>query len=408
MTPDELKALLEQQQAVFLKALDDRDAAINVRLKAFEEAPALKSSGFVTMDGGAQDPEVKSFADFALAIQRNDRRRLSSVYKSGFVSLDGQEMKALGESTGPSGGFAVPVEYETQISKLVALASFIEALCFPVPMNAETKKIPMLKQTDNPTSSGEGASGYFGGMYFNLESEGAQIDEREPDFAMLELRARKGVGLTVSSNELRDDAPTIEAELMALFAEGVAAFKQYLFLLGNGAGKPLGMLSAANPARLLVPRKGSGNNIEIADVSKLISRMIPSLAGNAIFAAHPFAIEDLMQLSLVTNGEAAFVPASGQAEGSPLLGTLIGKPVYASEHMALPGTAGDLALIAPRAYAVGNRRGTVIAGSEHYKFGNDQYTWRVTTRFDGQPRIDGTVKLADGSNSEVSAFCVLS
>jgi len=408
MTPEEMQALLDRQAEMCLKSLDDRDAAINARLKAFEDAPALKSSGFITMDGGASDPEIKSFADFALAIQRGDRTRLHRVYKSGFIQLDGQEIKALGESSGPSGGFAVPVEYETQISKLVALMSFVEALCFPVPMSAETKRIPMLKQSDNPVTTGEGASGYFGGMYFNLEGEGATIDEREPEFAMMELRARKGVGLTVSSNELRDDAPTIESELMQIFAEGVALFKQYLFLLGNGVGKPLGMLSAANPARLLVTRKSSGNDIEIADVSGLISRMIPSLAGNAVFACHPFAVEDLMQLSLVTNGDPAFVPASGQAEGSPLLGTLIGKPVYASEHMSLPGTAGDLALVAPRAYAVGNRRGMVIAGSEHYKFGNDQYTWRVTTRFDGQPRIDGTVKLADGSNSEVSAFCVLS
>jgi HK97 family phage major capsid protein len=315
---------------------------------------------------------------------------------------------SLAGSSGPSGGFAVPVEYETQISKLIALQSFLENLCFPVPMSAEIKKIPMLKQSDNPTASGEGASGYFGGMYFNLESEGAAIDEREPEFAMMELRARKGVGLTVSSNELRDDAPTIEAELMMLFAEGVAAFKQYLFLLGNGTGKPLGMLNAANPARLLVSRKGSGNDIEIADVVGLISRMVPSLASNSVFVAHPFAVEDLMQLSLVTNGDPAFIPSTGGAEGSPILGTLIGKPVYASEHMAVPGTAGDLALVAPRAYAIGNRRGMVIAGSEHYKFANDQYTWRVTTRFDGQPRIDGTIKLADGSNSEVSPFCVLS
>jgi HK97 family phage major capsid protein len=404
MTPEEMQALLDAQQVAFLKALDDRDAAINTRLKAFEEAPALKSSGFVTMDGGKADEAIKSFADFALAIQRNDRTRLTHVYKSIWTDMAG---KSLGEASGPSGGFAVPVEYETQISKLVALQSFVEALCFPVPMMAETKKIPMLKQTDNPTANGEGASGYFGGMYFNLEGEGAAIDEREPEFAMMELRARKGVGLTVASNELRDDAPTIEAELMMLFAEGVAAFKQYLFLLGNGTGKPLGMLNAANPARLLVNRKASGNNIEIADVAGLISKMIPSLAGNAVFACHPFAVEDLMQLSLVTNGDPAFIPASGQVEGSPMLGTLIGKPVYSSEHMALPGTAGDLALIAPRAYAVGNRRGMVIAGSEHYKFNTDQYTWRVTTRFDGQPRIDGTVKLADGSNSQVSAFCVL-
>jgi HK97 family phage major capsid protein len=72
--------------------------------------------------------------------------------------------------------------------------------------------------------------------------------------------------------------------------------------------------------------------------------------------------------------------------------------------MSVPGTAGDLALVAPNAYAVGTRSGILIAGSEHAYFTSDQYAWRITTRIDGQPRIDSTVKLNDGSNNPVSAF----
>lgn len=401
-----LKAALDAQMEQFVKALDARDAAINARLQAFEESPALKRAGFVSPDGGKADPEVNNFVDFLKAVQRRDTARLAAVYKTGWQVYGGDAVKGLTEGSGPAGGYAVPVAYETEIQKIEATMAFFEPLAYPVRMQSEIHKVPMLQQTANPSSSGVGASGFFGGMYFTLDPEAGTIANRQPAFDMIGLEARKLAGLTVSSNELREDAPQVERELMTLFAEGLAAAKQYLFLHHNGVGGPLGALNAANPARLAHTRKASGNDIETEDITGMMSKMIPSLAGSAVWICHPYAIDDLMQLQLVVNGDPAFVPATAPA-GSPLLGTLVGKPVYADEYAAVLGTAGDLAYVAPRAYAVGTRSGLLISGSEHAYFTSDQYAWRVTTRIDGQPRLKGTVKLADGSNSEVSAFIVL-
>lgn len=380
---------------------------VNDRLKAFEDAPALKSAGYVSPDGGAADQEVKNFVDFLVACQRRDNKRLKSVYGTGWVEYAGESVKALNEGSGAAGGYAVPVTYEKEISRLEALMAFFEALAYKVTMAADQHKFPMLNQSDNPTSSGVGSSGFFGGMYFTMDAEASTLTERAPTFKQGTLQARKLSGLTAMSNELRADAPTVEQELLQIFAEGLAASKQYLFLHGSGVGMPLGALHAANPARYLLGRHASGNDIEIQDVTGLMSRMIPSLFGSAVFTAHPLALDNLMQLSLVTNGDPAFTPASNAQPGSPLIGSLVGKPVYADEYSALPGQPGDLAFVAPRAYAVGTRSGILIAGSEHAYFTSDQYAWRVTTRVDGQPRIDGTIKLADGSNTQVSAFVVL-
>jgi HK97 family phage major capsid protein len=400
-TVDALKGLLDSH-------FDRISTMVNDRLKAFEDAPALKSAGFVTPDGGKADPEVKNFVDFLVACQRRDNKRLKSVYGTGWQDYSGDAIKALAEGSGAAGGYAVPVTYEREISKIAAQMAFFEPLAYPVTMGGDQHKYPMLNQTDNPSSSGVGTSGYFGGMYFTLDAERATLDERSPTFKQGNLQARKLSGLTTTSNELRADAPQIEQELMQIFAEGLATSKQALFLHGSGVGSPLGALHAANPARLLVSRKASGNDIEIDDVTGLMSKMIPALFGNAVFVCHPYALANIMQLAFVTNGDPAFTPASNRPEGSPLLGSLAGKPLYADEFCALPGTAGDLALVAPRAYAVGTRSGILIAGSEHAYFTSDQYAWRVTTRIDGQSRLDGTIKLADGSNSPVSAFCVLS
>lgn len=415
LTVEALQSMFAVQHEQYTKALDERDAAqkaindkINERLQAFENEPALKSAGYISPDGGSADKGIKNFPDFLKAVQRRDEKRLHAVYGTGWQDYSGDAIKALGEGSGPAGGFAIPVVYEREISKIEALLAFFEPLAYRVSMSGEIHKFPMLQQTDNPTTSGAGASGFFGGMYFTLDPEAGTIANRQPEFAMMELRARKLSGLTVSSNELRSDAPQIEQELMQLFAEGLAASKQYLFLRHNGVGGPLGALSSANPSRLTHTRKSSGNDIEIQDVTGLMSKMVPSLAGNAVFVVHPYAVDNLMQLSLVTNGDPAFTPASNGTPGSPLLGSLVGKAVYADEFAALPGTTGDIAYVAPRAYAVGTRQGILIAGSEHVRFDSDQYTWRVTTRIDGQPRLQSTIKLADGSNSEVSPFVVLS
>lgn len=381
---------------------------VNDRLKAFEDAPALKSAGFVSPDGGKADPEVKNFVDFLIACQRRDNKRLKSVYGTGWQDYSGEAIKALSEGSGAAGGYAVPVTYDREISRIAALMAFFEDQAYKVTMAADQHKFPMLNQTDNPTTNGVGGSGFFGGMYFTMDAEAATLTERAPNFKQGTLQARKLAGLTAISNELRSDAPAVEQELLQIFAEGLAASKQFLYLHGTGVGMPLGALHAANPARLLATRKASGNDIEINDVTKLMSLMIPSLFGSAVFVAHPLALDNLMQLSLVTNGDPAFSPASNAAPGSPLIGSLVGKPVYADEYMSPPGTAGDLAFVAPKAYAVGQRSGILIAGSEHAYFTSDQYAWRVTTRIDGQPRVDGTIKLADGSNTATSAFVVLS
>jgi HK97 family phage major capsid protein len=47
--------------------------------------------------------------------------------------------------------------------------------------------------------------------------------------------------------------------------------------------------------------------------------------------------------------------------------------------------------------------GLAIDFSEHYKFTNNQGTWRFTENVDGQPWLKNTITLADGSTT-VSPF----
>jgi HK97 family phage major capsid protein len=392
---EKLDAKLVARDAANAKSIDDR-------LKAIEDSPAVKSAGYVSMDGGENDKHVKSFGDWLLAVKRRDTRRLERVYKSTWQDGGGEgaSTKDLNEGSGASGGYLVPVEYEPMLEKIAIEAAIVESRARQIRMSGSTKLVPMLKQTSNPGAN-QGDSAFFGGVSFVWNAEGADIstDKSEPVFDMVEFIARKLTGLTVASNEIVEDAQSLETDLLRLFGEGLAHARDFFYLRGNGVGRPLGVLNS--PARYELTRKSSGNDIEIEDVGGMLSRLTPMSIRNAVWVANPLAIADIITLKI--GDQPVWQPDARVEVG----GTLMGRPLLFSEYLPAKGSTGDLILCDFQYYGVATRRGIVIASSEHARFDTDQITWRVTYRGDGKPLLDSTVKLADGSTTEVSPFVVL-
>jgi HK97 family phage major capsid protein len=81
-------------------------------------------------------------------------------------------------------------------------------------------------------------------------------------------------------------------------------------------------------------------------------------------------------------------------------------PVFITEKLPALGTKGDLMLIDPSLYVVGDRQQLEVAASEHVNFLKNQMTWRVVERIDGQPWMDKAITLQDGA-STVSPFVAL-
>jgi HK97 family phage major capsid protein len=81
-------------------------------------------------------------------------------------------------------------------------------------------------------------------------------------------------------------------------------------------------------------------------------------------------------------------------------------PVYVTGALPALNTAGDILLVDPSYYIIGDRQSISVAYSEHYKFANDQGTWRVTARVAGQPWVDATITLENASTT-VSPFVAL-
>jgi HK97 family phage major capsid protein len=236
----------------------------------------------------------------------------------------------------------------------------------------------------------------------NWTEEAQNRTETEPQFKQMELKAHELSGYAVSSNVLLQDAGFgLEKFLMTLFAKSIAWHEDYAFLQGNGVGKPLGILNAK--AALSVTRN-AGGSVKFVDVATMLSKLLPSSLNRAIWVIHPYVLAQLVQLADAA-GRVVWVPNNGGAQ-SKVPGTLFGLDVHTTEKVPALGTKGDVMLVDPTMYVIGDRMQIEVAASEHVNFLKNQTTWRVVERVDGQPWLDNVITLQDGA-STVSPFVVL-
>ncbi|CAN5133624.1 hypothetical protein BH10PLA2_BH10PLA2_34220 [soil metagenome] len=303
---------------------------------------------------------------------------------------------AMATTSGTIGGYTVPVEFADHIHGLIMEETFFRARAFVQPMSSSSMQIPYL---DITTNQGTGATAFAGGMQATWTAEAQTRSEYEPAFRQLELKAHELSATSVSSNVLvQDSAIGLEKFLMTLFAKVIGWTEEYAFFQGNGVGKPLGFL---NSSALISTTRSTASHISYADVANLISRLLPASLSRAIWIAHPYALSDLVQLRDTANRVVWVNSLGGATEKVP--GYLFGRPVFISEKVPALGTKGDLSLVDPSLYVIGDRMDLEVAASEHVNFLKNQMTWRVLERVDGQPWLSGPVTLADGT-STVSPF----
>jgi HK97 family phage major capsid protein len=228
---------------------------------------------------------------------------------------------------------------------------------------------------------------------------------------MMELKAQELSGYSVSSNILLQDAAFgLENFLMVLFGKAVGWYEEYAFLQGNGVGKPVGVLTAG--ATILTGNNGgktgrqTANAITFGDVVVMLSKFLPAsiATGRGVWYTSPTAIPQLLQLADAAN-RALFVSIDQGAVKTPTW-KLLGLPVNVTEKLPALGTKGDLMLIDPSLYVIGDRMMLEIAASEHVNFLKNQMTWRFVQRVDGRPWLENPITLQDAA-TQVSPFVAL-
>ena len=388
-------------ESAFSRFTGAMDTAVDAALKQFAAAQktSRKNGAALVFGADSGDPHGRTFGDWLLCVRRNDQKTLADKYDSHHVDWEGASQKAaLATTGGTTGGYTVPTQFLPRLMSVAAEMAVVRPRATVLPMTSRSLQVPYLDVTNVPNS---GDTAFFGGLVGRWTEEASTLNETEPLFRQLELVAHELSGYSLISNALlADNAVGLEALLTRLFGGAIAWFEDFAFLRGDGTGKPLGVSSA--PAAIAVTRNAA-NSFKLVDAGTMLGKLLPGWsAATTCWVIHPTVIAQMVQLVSAAAGVGWL---DNLRDKLPM--QLLGLPVAISEKLLSLGTPKDVLLVDFQHYLIGDRQQVEIAYSEHFRFSNNQGTWRFVARVDGQPWLRSAVTLSD-AQSTVSPYVYLS
>lgn len=367
-------------QAEFKTAIDQRnedidrklgDVETNFESKMAELVEQLKQNSNNNSNENKYDGKYgKDFKAFVDNVKKRD-----------------MSLKDLSGTDGTSGGYLIPEQFSREILKVEdSLAVVVNSKARVIPMTTNRIKIPALNQRSNVNGS------IYGGISTYWADAGESLTESDTKFKQITLEPKKLIGYTESDNELFDDAMVnVGGLLEELYGEALAYNKDEAFLVGDGVGKPQGVLTA--PATITVSRT-SASHVYTTDLINMMARFKGRL-NRAVWVVNQTVIPEMLKLK-DENDNYIWIPGmSGNIAGSAP-GTVYGIPIMRTDNLPALGTKGDIMLCDFGYYLIGQRQELRFEESSHYKFNTDQKVMRMIARVDGQPWLDGPIQPKNG------------
>lgn len=281
------------------------------------------------------------------------------------------------------GGALVPPEFVAQILMRM-YANDILSRCTVFPMGSNSLKIPAI----NETSRADGSR--FGGVLSYWRKEAGSVTATKPGLMTVDLSLESlMIIMRVTQELLEDTGGALEVFLSTIAAQEIQFRLGDAIVNGDGNGKPLGIMRAA--CRVTQAAESSGNSaaagtgLVTANVLKMWSRLHVSCRPTAVWLYDQSIEPNLFTLTIGTAGaQLAVYQPPGGVSAQPF-GTLLGRPMIATEFCQPVGTEGDIILADLTQYLVGTRGGVQTAVSMHLYFDTNELAYRFTIRMDGRP-----------------------
>lgn len=397
---EKVQQILEEQTSEYIKSqlkehLQDAKNSLPApspeQEQAEEDAEKFKSGGeFLTAvykarKGHSVDPRLTYLNS------KNEFKKISSSETKTAGHME------IGEDA--QGGFLVPEIYRMQLQQIALENSIVRPRATVLPMTTDSLKIPYVNDTTHATS-------VFGGVVAYWTAEAEAKTATKPTFGQMELTPHKLAGLTYTSDELlADSAIALDPLIRQQFGSAWGYFEDDAFLVGTGAGQPLGIQNCNATINNL---RNTANRVMIEDLAEMYMRLLPTSHAYAYWVINPTVIPELIELG---SGNAA--DASGKAlvwidrVNDALVWRIFGRPVLISEKMQALGTAGDIGYYDFRYYLIGDRQPITIDVSTHVAFTTDETAWRFVLRVAGQCWPQAAMTLRRGGTTQ-SPFVQLS
>lgn len=308
------------------------------------------------------------------------------------------------EADDEQGGYLVPTEFLATLLQKAQELAIIRSRATFIPMQTNSISIPYVAESSRATT-------LFGGIVIYKPAESATKTPSKPKFGKLTLTLKKLIGFVYASDELLEDSPiSIEPMINQMFGQAINFTEEEDYINGSGAGEALGILNAGCLVSVAKEGGQAAATIIAANITKMFSRLHPPSYGNAIWQANMGCFPQLAALNMAvgTGGTTLWQPANGLA-GKPY-NTLMGLPLFLTEHCQALGTVGDIILADWSQYLIGGKPGAGIqtASSMHYYFAYDEMAYRFVLRYDGQPWWQTTLTPKHGgAGATMSPFIAL-
>ena len=298
------------------------------------------------------------------------------------------------ETVGADGGFAVPSEYRDEILYHVTGEESLLSRTDSYTIGGNSITFPDDETTPWQTS---------GGILAYWTGEAASLTQSKPALKQKNLRLRKVSCLCPVTDELLADASAMETFVTRKAGEKLSFKVDEALFRGTGAGEPLGFM---NSGALVTVAKESGqaaDTIVDNNIVNMWSRMYGPWRNGGVWYINQDIEPQLFTMSV--GNWPIYLPA-GSLNGSPF-GTLLGRPVIATQHCETLGDLGDIVFANLGQYVTAVKStGIESASSIHLWFDQDATAFRFQMRVDGMPWMGSTISPRDGS-STMSAFVSL-
>ena len=271
-----------------------------------------------------------------------------------------------------------------------------------IPMQAPSVEMDAIVDKSHSTS-------VSGGLTVTRRAEAVTLTSSRQEMEKITLKATSLWGLAFATEELLADSPiSFVARISNGFNVQFQAHKFNEKLRGNGAGAPLGVLTALAASSLGPTISIAKENGQAADTF-LYQNILKMRArawgfGNAIWIANHDCYPQLATLQIPTGVGGQLVYQPSLVEDRPDM--LLGRPIFYSEYASTVGDQGDLILGNWSQYMEGTYQPIQSAESIHVRFLNNERAIRFSERSTGAPSWKSALTPAK-SSSTLSPFVVL-
>jgi len=353
--------------------MEEEIAGLGKEIARMERAEAL--------DSEMNRPISKPITEKPEKVQVDTKTgRASEAYKKAFWKNTRSkhdmtpEMKnSLNEGLDGEGGYLVPDEFETRLVTGLNENTVIRSKAHVITTSSGLHKIPVV--------ASHGSASW-------IDEEGAYTESDET-FGQVQLDAHKvGTIIKVSEELLNDSAFDLEGYIASEFTRRIGDKEEEAFLVGNGTGKPTGILNATGGGQVGVTTAGP-TSITADELIDLFYSLKAPYRKNAVWILNDSTVKAIRKLKDST-GNYLLQPALKDGEVSTILGRPYFTSAYAPEIAAGAKTIifGDLSY-----YWIGDRQGISFKRLNELFAGNGQVGFLASKRLDAKTILPEAIKV---------------